>query len=57
MKVLKRALFGLVAGYVLSQIFKLSYSDSIYVALISGSIPLTIFLLNRFKNRKNGVLK
>lgn len=49
MNVLQQALFGLVSGYVVSQIFKLSYNDSIYVALVSSSVPITLFLLDRYK--------
>lgn len=50
MNTFERSLFALVSGYVISEMFKLSYSDSIYVACVSGAVPLIPFFITKFKN-------
>jgi len=51
MNTLQKILLALVSGYVVSEMFKLSYSDSIYVACVSAAVPLIAFLLSKLKKK------
>jgi hypothetical protein len=46
MNSLQKLLFALICGYVISQMFGLSYKDSMSVAYISASPILVIWLLD-----------
>lgn len=52
MNLFQQILFSLVSGYVVSEMFKLSYKDCLYVAFISAAIPIISWILG-IKNTKN----
>ena len=42
MNTLQLTLFALVSGYVVAQMFKLPYSECIYVGCVSAVVPLVL---------------
>lgn len=48
MNSLQQILLALVSGYVLAEMFKLPYSECIYVACMSAIPPLLIFFTDVF---------
>lgn len=49
MNTLQKTIFALISGYVISDMFRLSYNDSIYVACLSTSAILVPWLLEKLK--------
>lgn len=49
MNTLQQILFSLVSGYVVAEMFRLSYSDCIYVACMSASAPVIWWFFERIK--------
>jgi hypothetical protein len=57
MNILQKALFALVSGYVVSQMFKLPYNDCIYVACVSATVPLIAYLIGKFNRHYHQIVE